>query len=172
MEQSSALPVARVALRILIVVNWVFGALILGLLLLSFVSEAWVWRALGVGAMAGRGDVVAGMRSIMALGLAGIPVAHIVYSQLLRIVDSVRLGRPFSSDNADRLRRIAWAVLALELLRYALAGIAAALTSSGVPVQISGKVSVTAILAILLLFVLAQVFREGARMNEDLEGTV
>jgi hypothetical protein len=49
----------------------------------------------------------------------------------------------------------------------ALAGIA-----KEVPLRINGNFDLTGWLAILLLFVLAQVFLEGTRMREDLEGTV
>ena len=38
-NQSAALPIAYIALRILIVLNWVFGACILALLLYTFVNE-------------------------------------------------------------------------------------------------------------------------------------
>jgi hypothetical protein len=41
-----------------------------------------------------------------------------------------------------------------------------------VPLRIGGNFQVGGWLAVLLLFVLAQVFLEGTRMREDLEGTV
>jgi hypothetical protein len=40
------------------------------------------------------------------------------------------------------------------------------------PLRTNGNFDLTGWLAILLLFVLAQVFREGTRRREDLEGTV
>jgi hypothetical protein len=40
------------------------------------------------------------------------------------------------------------------------------------PLRINGNFQITGWLAILLMFVLAQVFLEGTRMREDLEGTV
>ena len=58
-----------VTLRILIVLNWILGALIFALLAISFQAEEWTWRALGVGAVAGHESVVAGMRAIMVIGI-------------------------------------------------------------------------------------------------------
>jgi hypothetical protein len=63
---------------------------------------------------------------------------------------------------------IAWRVASLEVLRMVVAGIAAAVWEPG---RID-TFSITPWLAVLLLFVLAGVFSHGARMREDLEGTV
>ena len=172
MRHSSALAVARITLRLLILLNWIAGALILALLAISFQAEAWTWRALGVGAVHGHEGLVAGMRSMMVIGVVGVPVAYVVFSQLLRIVESVRAREPFSTENAGRLKVIAWALLALELLHICVVAIASAVSTREVPLRISGDFSLTGWLAILLLFVLAQVFLEGSRLREDLEGTV
>jgi hypothetical protein len=172
MGQSTALPATSVALRILIVLNWAFGVFILAMLAASFWAPAWVWRALHVGAAAGSGGFSAAMRAIMVLGIVGVPFGHVVFSRLLRIVESVRAGAPFTVDNAGRLRTIAWALLALQLLHVGVAAIASALARRGVPLRVGGHFQLGGWLAILLLFVLAQVFLEGVRMREDLEGTV
>ncbi len=172
MKNSSALPMAWVTLRSLIILNWIFGALILALLAASFLAEEWTWRALGVGSVAGHEGIVAGMRAIMVIGIVGTPIAYVVLSQLLRIVESVRVGEPFTSENAGRLRTIAWALLGLELLHICVVTIASAVSTPEVPLHISSNFNVTGGLAILLLFVLAQVFLEGTRLREDLEGTV
>jgi hypothetical protein len=47
-HSSAALPIAFVVLRILLVLNWIFAACILGLLAYTFVNESWTMRALGV----------------------------------------------------------------------------------------------------------------------------
>ena len=172
MTHSSLLPVARVTLRGLIVANWVYGALIVLLLLVSFQAEEWTWRALGVGSVAGHEGIVAGMRSIMVIGIVSVPIAFVVFMDLLRIVKSVRAGEAFTVENAGRLKTIAWALLALELLHVCVVAIASAVSTKEVPLRIGGTVDLTGWLAILLLFVLAQVFMEGARMRDDLEGTV
>src|SRR5215469_1461081 len=172
MTRSSALPVARAALRALTALNWIFGGLILALLAISFLAEEWTWRALGVGPVAGHEAIVTGMRAIMVIGIAGVPVTYIVFSRLLSIVESVRAGDPFLADNARRLRAIAWALLALEGLHIAVVAISSAVSTKDVPLRTGGDFNLTDWLAILLLFVLAQVFQEGTRMRDDLEGTV
>jgi Protein of unknown function (DUF2975) len=161
-----------VTLRILMVLNWIFGALIFALLAISFQAEEWTWRALDVGAVAGHESVVAGMRAIMVIGIAGTPITWVVFSRLLRIVESVRTGEPFTVDNAGRLRTVAWALFGLELLHICVVAIASAVSTKEVPLHMSGDFDLTGWLAILLLFVLAQVFLEGTRIREDLEGTV
>ncbi len=171
-KHSTAVPATSVTLRILIVLNWIFGILIFALLAISFQAEEWTWRALGVGALASHERVAAGMRLIMVIGIVGIPIAHVVLSRLLRIVESVRTGEPFTMDNAGRLRTLAWALLGLELLHICVVAIASGVSTKEVPLRISGNFQLTGWLAILLLFVLAQVFLEGTRMRGDLEGTV
>jgi len=172
MKQSPALSVTWISLRVLIVLNWILGGLILTLLAATFQAEEWTWRALGVGAVAGHEAIVAGMRTIMAIGIAAVPIAYVVLKELSRIVESVRDGDPFSAGNAARLRTIAWALLGLELLHLLVVAIASAVSTREVPLRIDGGVTVTGWLAVMLLFVLAQVFREGTRLRDDLEGTV
>ena len=47
MAHSSALPVAWITLRILIMLNWLSGAAILALLTAMIVAEQWTFTALG-----------------------------------------------------------------------------------------------------------------------------
>jgi len=172
LKHSTALLATWVTLRILIVLNWILGALIFALLAISFQAEEWTWRALGVGAVAGHESVLAGMRAIMVIGIAGTPITYIVFSRLLRIVESVRSGVAFTIENAGRLRIIAWGMFGLELLHIGVVAIASAVSTKEMPLRMNGNLHVTGWLAILMLFVLAQVFLEGTRMREDLEGTV
>jgi hypothetical protein len=60
----------------------------------------------------------------------------------------------------------------LQGLHIGVVAIASAVSTRDVPLRISDNFNPTGWLAILLLFVLAQVFREGTRMREDLAGTV
>lgn len=172
MKHPPVLSVAWVALRTLMVLNWVYGVLILGFLLVSFLAAEWIWRALGVGSITGHEGLIAGMRSIMAIGIASVPIGFVFFRELLRIVESVRAGEPLTIANAARLKVIAWALLALEVLHIVVVAIASAVSTREVPLRISGNFNITGWLAILLLFVLAQVFLEGARMHDELEGTV
>jgi len=167
-----ALTISHKALRLLITLNWLFGASIFALLMATLVAEEWVMRALGVLPEAGNSHLVLGMRLIMVLGVAAAPVTNVILSRLLSIVETVRTGDPFVTENGSRLQTIAWAVLVLELMHLAVAGLAATASPAGRPLHIDSNLSVTPWLAVLLLFVLSRVFDHGARLREDLQGTV
>jgi len=166
------LPVARRLLTALLCVNWLYGLGILGLLLASLVVPGTLFRALGVRPAAGRETLELGMRLVMVIGIAAVPMAYVVLSRLRAIVDTVREGDPFVAANARRLQTIAWAYLGLELLHIAVGIVSASSGSSAQPLDVHWCFSVTPWVAVLLLFVLARVFDHGARMRADLEGTV
>ena len=162
---------SRTALRGLIRLNVLVGFLIFALFVASMIWGGPVMRALGVRPVADSGALILGMRAIMCIGVLGVPLAHVVFSRLLAIVDTVNAGDPFVIENAVRLQTIAWAVVGLEVLHVAVAIIARA--SEGTQkLGIAWSFSVTRLLAILLLFVLARVFAEGARMRDELAATV
>jgi hypothetical protein len=171
-HSSVALPIAYVALRILIVLNWLFGAFILALLASTFVNEPWTMKALGVSGFADAGAVMMGMRAIAALGLVSIPLVHAIFTRLLAMVVTVRAGDPFVPDNADRLQGIAGVLLALQFLSLVIAGIARAISTPTHPFYLDAGFSVSGWLAVILTFILARVFAEGTLMRGDLEGTV
>ena len=167
-----ALPAARRLLTALLYVNGVYGLAILGLLLASIGAPGPLFEALGVRPAADRDTLELGMRMIMVIGIAAVPVAYVVLSRLRAIVDTVRDGDPFVTANARRLQTIAWAYLGLELLHLAVGVVAASSSSAAQPLDVDWSFSVTPWVAVLLLFVLARVFDHGTRMRADLEGTV
>jgi hypothetical protein len=169
---SVALPIAHVALRILIVVNRLIGACILGLLAYTFIDEPWTLKALGVSELADTEAVMMGMRGIAALGLVSIPLVDAILTRLLAMVVTVRAGDPFVAGNARRLQGIAWVLLVLQFLSLFIAGMAEAISTPTNPFHLDAGFSVTGWLAVILTFILAQVFAEGTSMREDLEGTV
>ncbi|MBI4893171.1 MAG: DUF2975 domain-containing protein [Acidobacteria bacterium] len=166
------LALSRTALRALTKLNLLMGVLILALLIASLIAEAPVMSALGVRPGLATPMLFIGMRLIMVIGICAVPVVHFILTRLQLIVETVREGNAFVAANAARLASIAWAVLALELAHLVVAGIAAGVSSPAVPLRIGWNFSLTRWLAVLLLFVLSRVFDEGARMREDLEGTV
>jgi hypothetical protein len=168
----SALAISRRVLRVLIALNLLMGLGILALLIASLVAAGPVFSALGAPPTDGNPALIRGMRGIMVIGILSIPLTHLVLKQLLTIVETVRLGTPFVSENAVRLQRIAWTVLGLELLHFAVGAVASGVSSDAHPLDIDWNFSVTRWLAVVLLFVLARVFEQGARMREELEGTV
>jgi DUF2975 family protein len=169
---SAALPTAHVVLRILIVLNWLYGAAILALLTATIVAEQWTFTALGISPSSRIPSMIMGLRAIAALGLIAVPLNHAVLKRLLAMVETVRGGDPFVTANADRLQAIARALLALQLLSLVIGGIGRAISTPQHPLHLDAGFSASGWLAVLLTFVLARVFAEGALMREDLEGTV
>jgi hypothetical protein len=148
------------------------GALILALLIASLIAESWVMRALGARPAPGNSMLFVGMRLIMVIGICSVPLAHLVLTRLLAIVETVKVGNPFVMANAVRLKTIAWAILGLEMMHFTVGAIVEGVSTAAAPLDISSGFSLTRWLTVLLLFVLARVFEQGARMREDLEGTV
>ena len=168
----AALPIAHAVLRIVIVLNWLFGAGILVLLIATIVAGHWTLTALGVPPTPDNWQLTLGMRAIAVLGLVAIPLNYVVLKRLLAIVETVRSGDPFVSANAERLQAIAWTLLALELLGLTIAAIGKAISTPAHPLRLDTGMSISGWLAVLLTFVLARVFAKGALMREDIEGTV
>ena len=168
---SAALPIANAALRILVVLNWVAGAAILALLAVMS-NQHWIMSAFKLSPSPEATRMVAGLRVIAALGLATIPLNYLVLKRLLAIVETVRAGDPFVGANASRLQEIAWALLGLQLLSLTIGACARAASTPAHPLHLNAGFSISGWLAVLLTFLLARVFAEGAHMREDLEGTV
>ena len=152
MTHSSALPVARAALRTLILLNGLFGAAILALLIATVVAERWTFAALGLPPSPSVGPMMMGMRAIAMLGLVAIPLNHAVLRRLIAIVETVREGDPFVATNANRLNAIAWVLLALHpvgacqvgcRLGHAAKGWVSMLLRCAVPTESRSGLSVT-----------------------------
>ena len=113
------------------------------------------------------------------VALAALLALGIYFLVLLRrIVNSVGEGDPFAPVNARRLSRMGWTALAGQLLSLPVGGAvvwtAKILADEPEKVQLDDDFgfSGSGILLVLILFILARVFRKGAEMREELEGTV
>ncbi len=168
---SAALPIAHMLLRILIVLNWLMAAAILALLVVM-PNEQWIMSAFKLTPSPDAARLVMGLRAIAVLGLATIPLNYVVLKRLLAIVGTVREGDPFVAANASRLQTIAWSLLALQLFSIVIGAIGKAVSTPAHPVHLDAGFSINGWLAVLLTFLLARVFAEGALMREDLKGTV
>jgi hypothetical protein len=161
-------------LRGLIVLNGVYALLIGAMLIATFVLPQLLFKALGVPEAEGAWELRTALRAVVVVGLASAYVIYRVLRELLAIVDTVHGGDPFVAENARRLQAIAWWVIANEGLRLLVGAITWA-ASKAVPsfgIDVHSPFSFAPWLSVLLLFVLARVFEQGARMRADLEGTV
>lgn len=110
--------------------------------------------------------------TIIALGILVLGLIWTIMRKLLAIIASVEDGNPFIRANAVRLKAIGWIMVALQIVGVPLA------IAAGDAADMFGEsdtgldISLNAILAILLVFILAGIFERGAEMREELEGTV
>jgi hypothetical protein len=169
------LAVSRSVLRALIKLNVLVGFLVLALLIASLAAGP-LMRVLGVQPTADGETQILGMRGLTFIGVLALLLLHVVYTRLLAIVETVKAGEPFVAENAARVQTIAWAFIGLELLHigvHIVLSIVAARSLTGMQNHDNDyHFSVTGTLAILLLFVLARVFDQGARMRDELAAMV
>ena len=170
-DSSAALPIASAVLRILIVLNWVMCGVILALLI-ALPNREWILKAFHLFPSRDADKVIAGLRAIALFGLVTIPLNHVILKRLLAIVGTVREGDPFVAANALRLKAIAWALFALQLLSMVIGGIAKSISTPEHPVHLQAGFSINGWLAVLLTFLLARVFAEGTLLREDVAGTI
>jgi len=170
-SSSAALPIAYVVLRILVIVNWLMAAAILALLL-ALPNERWIMSAFKLSPSPDAERLVMGLRAVAVLGLVTIPLNYGILRRLLAMVETVRAGDPFVASNAERLRAIAWTLLALQSLSIVIGAIGKSISTPAHPVDLNAGFSINGWLAVLLTFLLARVFAEGTLMRDDLEGTV
>src|SRR5262245_28905605 len=140
-SSSAALPIVHVVLRILIVVNWLGGAAILALLV-AMPNREWIMAAFRLGPSPETERLILGLRAVAALGLAVIPLNHVVLKRVVAIVETVRAGDPFVAANASRLQAIARALLALQLLGLVIGAIGKAVSTPAHPVHLDAGFSI------------------------------
>lgn len=117
-------------------------------------------------------DFIVATEAFFALVFAMGVCAFRWLRQLRRIIDSVGLGDPFVPVNADRLANMGWLTVGIEALAFPAGAVAHFLTTHLNRSHIEIGFSLSGVLMALVLFILARVFREGARLKADLEGTV
>ncbi|MFK4871749.1 DUF2975 domain-containing protein [Novosphingobium sp. ZW T3_23] len=113
--------------------------------------------------------------AILAVAAILCGVLFRIFQLLKHIVGTVGDGDPFVPDNAVRLTQMAWLTLVVQLLGLPLSGLGAWINRIGeghTKLETMGGVSGNGLLLMLILFILARVFRKGAEMRAELEGTV
>jgi len=163
----------KVILDVFYVVLWIFTALVaigvLVALLLSFKPELFE----GVKGLNGADGPWAGpalAATLVGIGLYAL-LTLVIVSRLRRIFRTLTAGDPFHPDNVRRLRVIGGALTVLELGRYAAAALARVVFPDR-DLMVGGGINLTTWFAVLVIFVLAEVFREGARLRRDAELTI
>lgn len=168
---AAALPIAHAVLRVLIVVNWLFGAALI-VLLFVMPNEQWIIQSFKLPPAPESDRIIVVMQAMAWIGLASVPVNYAVLKRLLAIVNTVREGDPFLPANAQRLQVIAWLLLTVQVMSMVVGALANSVSTATRPIDVDAGFSINGWLAVLLTFLLARVFAAGTRMRDDLEGTV
>jgi hypothetical protein len=100
--------------------------------------------------------------------------ALVIVGRLRRIFQTLIAGDPFHPENVRRLRVIGIALALLEIGRFAFAAVARMVAHElGVArPNVAAHVNLTAWFSVLVIVVLAEVFREGARLRGEAELTI
>jgi hypothetical protein len=143
------------------------GLAVLAALLFSFNPDLFpAVMSADVAQVATRGPLFAALLLVFGLSIGGVLV--IVHS-LRRIFVTLTAGDPFHPHNVKRLRLIGLMLAALELGRYAVWGLSPIMPWVK---RVEPNINLTAWFSVLVVFVLAEVFREGARLRREAELTI
>ncbi len=124
---------------------------------------------------------IPGSRTLLVVTFAviavGLGLAGLVVFQLRRLLAGMMGGRAFAADSARRVRIIAVAVLAAELLRAVVLSAASwwahnHLHGTGLAFREVFPVRIDVLLLALMLVLLGEVFRLGARLQDDHDLTI
>ena len=115
--------------------------------------------------------------AVMALCLmaAGFAAMFLFFGRLRAIIASAQHGDPFIPENAARLETMAWLLLGWEVLNVVTGVLRLYLANlvSETPDRLNWSLyDLDGLFIVLVLFILARIFRHGAAMRDDLEGTV
>ncbi len=114
--------------------------------------------------------------SIALVIIANLAAMFAFFGRMRALIESAANGDPFIPENAQRLNAMAWLLFGATALAVLVGELRAYLANLGDPQGSNaieyGLYDLHSLLIVLILFILARVFRHGAAMREDLEGTV
>lgn len=168
---STPITVAQLALRFAIVLNWLWGGAIV-VLLVAMPTTQWIMRSLDLSPSPEARRIVVGLHAIAVLSVVAVPLTFSLLRRLLALVATLGSGDPFVAANSSRLRAMARTLLALQCIGTGISAVAYVASTPAHPLRLGSGFSITGWLSVLFTFMLAEVFAEGTRMREDLEGTV
>lgn len=157
--------ILAVGLHVMRIVMWIaLGGVTIALMLVPFIPS--IARVFSDSATIDS-DIGVNEFFDVALAFTTIAVMLFVVNRLLEILKTLRFGSPFVKENADRFRGVGYALLIGEGAKLAF-GFLSLIYDADIEINSS----VITWLAIIAVFVLAEVFREGARMKEEQDLTV
>jgi hypothetical protein len=109
--------------------------------------------------------------TLLFVGGLYVGVLVVITNRLRRVFETLTQGDPFRPENVGRLRVAGLGLIALEVVGY-FAFMAALWLAPELKDDLHLSVNLSGWFAILAVFVLAEVFREGARLRSDAELTI
>ncbi|MEM9054934.1 MAG: DUF2975 domain-containing protein [Pseudomonadota bacterium] len=167
---------AAVLSTVVTVIFWL--AIVVGVLLFLILSIGIVGSLNGgevdLPLVEARADGVPVGRLVAALvGLVVFaPGIAYICAQLRRILSTLAEGDPFVPENAPRLTRIAIAIGLIEVIRMSSVLILATTVDLGEGYVANININLAVWGAIVVLLILAQVFKEGTRLREEEKMTI
>ena len=170
-------------IQVVLAVAW-YGAWVLlafAALVLVAAAATMVMDFLGYapGVVGDLSDVLREHGKVFPLLIAEIIAFMVVVDRLRRICATLIAGDPFVPENAGHLRVIAIAIAAFQVLRHVTTGAVAMLLTlmdqpviGGIEIEGGWNVDLGAWFAVVALLVLAEVFREGAKMRQEQKLTI
>ena len=154
------------------------GAIVFMAITLASVPLTLLWRGPILAEIGRRGaitlppDFIWVICGIYVLIAVTASLGFLFLRALRRIVDTVAEGDPFIPGNAVRLERMGWLAVAIQLIAIPAGVLAGWATYLAHVHYLDIGFSFGGAFLALILFVLARVFRKGAQMRDELEGTV
>lgn len=167
MSKVSSLKLASEIVRALIFLNLACVALFAFGILITFVAEGRLIDSLVEDGVTNPAAQVPKLRLMLAIAMLTVVPVHLILTRLSLMIEGVRRGEAFTIVNARRLRVMAWALLAVQVLDLLFGWLTQLVEDAP-----GWSPSVTGWLAVILLFVLAHVFEQGAAMREELDATI
>ncbi len=173
MGPGSVSSLLKIALDVVHIILWVVvGALALAAIANLFVpiSSSAITAAASTDADSRpiTGPMVSLALAVFALYVGGVLA---IVARLRRIFATLTTGDPFHPDNVSRLRVVGLILAALEIGNM-LARMGGAWVLTGDRLQVDRIPDLTGWFSVLVVFVLAEVFREGARLRSEAELTI
>jgi hypothetical protein len=175
--------------RLFAVTQWVLSAgiiastLLIGLFALGMAATIFGlatsrlpldWIAIKTGVTMTADEIARIALTAHAGAIIALVLVQLIFRALRRVVASASAGDPFIEGNAVRLVRVAWLLLGLDAIDALIKPTIYLLAPAAVRAKIHDTIhtSLIGLFAVLLIFVLAQIFRRGSEMRAELAGTI
>lgn len=165
-------------LKTILDVAYVLMALITGLLLVGFVISIFIpLDNFNLTASDGAdGRQIPLSRPLLLFGIGAIFAYFagflLILKSLRQIIRSLTVGDPFQPENVKRLHQIGLTLAVVTGGVWVVQSLVARLVAPGIMDPQGLKDLLTPIFSILIVFVLAEIFREGARLRRESELTI